>query len=135
MSAIVSPLSSTPPVQLTLSERGVVPSGGAFAEALRKVQQASNAVLTHSIQTIDKVGPAAPASSLRLFSGMIAEIEKEGARVDRLIRAATSGKSISNVELLSLQASMYKYNLQIELLSKVVQQLVSSLKDLLKLQV
>ena len=128
----ISPLSSAPH---PLSESDAAPKSGAFAEAFRKVQMASRLATTQSIQAIDKVAPTAPPAVPRVLSGMMGQLEKEGARVDRLIAAATAGRSVSNVELLALQASMYRYNQEIELLSKVVQQAVDGLKQLLKMQV
>jgi hypothetical protein len=46
-----------------------------------------------------------------------------------------SGKNFSNGELLSLQASMYKYTQELDLTSKVVEKATSGLKDVVKTQV
>ena len=134
MSTTLTPVGAAPSVPQRLNEPDPAPVPGAFARALLKVQQASQAAATQSIQAIDKLEPASRPGFVRVFSGMFAQIEKDGAQVDKLIAAATNGKSVSNVELLSLQASMYRHNLQIQMLSQIVQELVSCLKQLLKMQ-
>jgi len=56
-------------------------------------------------------------------------------RLEKLIQASASGKQFSNAELLSLQASMYKYTLELDLTSKVVEKATSGIKDVVKTQV
>ena len=51
------------------------------------------------------------------------------------IEAGASGKKFSNAEMLSLQASMYKYTQELDLTSKVVEKATSGLKDVVKTQV
>lgn len=67
--------------------------------------------------------------------GTVAEIEKGGVNLDKLINGGFSGKSFSNSELLSMQAGMYKYTQELDLCSKVVEKATSGLKDTLKTQV
>lgn len=64
-----------------------------------------------------------------------AVMEQREASLELLVREATSGRSFSNAELLALQATMHRYSLELELVSKVVQTAVQGLKDLLHTQV
>ena len=72
---------------------------------------------------------------LNMVSHVVRELEQGQLRMDRLIDAGISGKRFSNAELLSLQASMYKYTLELDLTSKVVEKATSGLKDVVKTQV
>jgi len=74
-------------------------------------------------------------TTLNLVSHVVSELEQGQLRLDKLIEAGTSGKQFSNAELLSLQASMYKYTLELDLTSKVVEKATSGLKDVVKTQV
>lgn len=61
---------------------------------------------------------------------------KQGQRdLDRIIQQASSGKPFSNAELLSLQASMYRYTQELDLVSRVVEKATTGLKDVVKTQV
>ena len=73
--------------------------------------------------------------TLNMVSRVVSELEQGQLRLDKLIDAGVSGKQFSNAELLSLQASMYKYTLELDLTSKVVEKATSGLKDTLKTQV
>ena len=76
------------------------------------------------------------SKSSSMMSSMMANLEKGQAHIDKLINGGISGgKSMSNQELLSMQAGMYKYTQELELVSKVVAQATSGLKDTLKTQV
>ena len=108
MSSPVGPVTSAPPVVQVPQKPAAVE--GKFAQRLAELQQTP---VVHFLK----------------------DMEAGQASLDALVKAATSGKHFSNVELLALQASMYQYTLTIDLVSKVVQQAVSGLKDLLKMQV
>lgn len=73
--------------------------------------------------------------TLNMVSRVVSELEQGQLRLDKLIDAGVSGKQFSNAELLSLQASMYKYTLELDLTSKVVEKATSGLKDVVKTQV
>jgi hypothetical protein len=73
--------------------------------------------------------------SSSLVMGMMANLEKGGANIDKLINGSLSSKSMSNQELLQMQAGMYKYTQELDLCSKVVEKATSGLKDTLKTQV
>jgi hypothetical protein len=70
-----------------------------------------------------------------MISSMMANLEKGQSHIDKMINGGLSGKSMSNQELLSLQAGMYKYTQELDLVSKVVEKATSGLKDTLKTQV
>jgi hypothetical protein len=73
--------------------------------------------------------------SSNALMGMMGNMEKGQASLDKLINGAASGKTFSNAELLSLQAGMYKYSQELDLTSKIVEKATSGLKDTLKTQV
>jgi hypothetical protein len=74
--------------------------------------------------------------SSSMVMSMVANLEKGQVHIDKLINGGISGgKSMSNQELLSMQAGMYKYTQELDLCSKVVEKATSGLKDTLKTQV
>jgi len=75
------------------------------------------------------------SKSSNALMGMMGNMEKGQASLDKLINGAASGKTFSNAELLSLQAGMYKYSQELDLTSKIVEKATSGLKDTLKTQV
>ncbi len=84
----------------------------------------------------DPVGQKAEISkSTSMISNMMSNMEKGQASIDKLINGGLSGKSMSNQEMLQLQAGMYKYSQELELTGKVVEKATSGLKDTLKTQV
>jgi exonuclease VII small subunit len=70
-----------------------------------------------------------------MMSQVVSSLEKGQLNLEKLISQGASGKQFSNSELLSLQASMYKYTQELDLTSKVVEKATSGLKDTLKTQV
>jgi len=76
------------------------------------------------------------SKSTSMLSSMMQNLEKGQAHIDKLINGGISnGKAMSNQELLSMQAGMYKYTQELDLVSKVVEKATSGLKDTLKTQV
>ncbi|MCL2012573.1 MAG: ATP-dependent helicase HrpB [Cystobacterineae bacterium] len=75
------------------------------------------------------------SKSTRSLANLMDGVEKGQASLDKLIGSALQGKKFSNAELLSLQASMYKYSQEMDLTSKIVEKTTSGLKDTLKTQV
>lgn len=122
---------------------GVDPS--AHAQGVNKAQQPQSVQQTQSVDKaakadkaqIHKHQPNAPVQNKTLgnLAKMLGEMEKGQGMMDKLIKAGVSGKEFSNAELLSLQASMYKYTQELELTGKVVEKATSGLKDTLKTQV
>lgn len=70
-----------------------------------------------------------------MIMGMMQNMEKGQASLDKLISGGLQGKNMSQSELLGLQAGMYKYTQELELTGKVVEKATSGLKDTLKTQV
>lgn len=66
---------------------------------------------------------------------VVRALEQGQLDLDRIIREASSGKPFSNAELLSLQASMYRYTQELDLVSRVVEKATTGLKDVVKTQV
>jgi hypothetical protein len=73
--------------------------------------------------------------STSMLMGLVQNIEKGQASMDKLINGSLNGKTFSNSEMLGLQAGMYKYTQELELTGKVVEKATSGLKDTLKTQV
>ncbi len=70
-----------------------------------------------------------------MMTTMVDSLEKGQVNLEKLIEAGANGKKFSNAEMLSLQASMYKYTQELDLTSKVVEKATSGLKDVVKTQV
>jgi len=77
----------------------------------------------------------APSKTARNLMSLVDGVEKGQASLDKIIDSALQGKKFSNAELLSLQASMYKYSQEMDLTSKIVEKTTTGLKDTLKTQV
>jgi hypothetical protein len=113
-------------------------------EQARQVEQAGKIDKTN-LQKTDKnvtgkgMDPVTQKSevskSTSMVMGMMDNMEKGGAAIDKLINGGLTGKNFSNSELLGLQAGMYKYTQELDLCSKVVEKATSGLKDTLKTQV
>ncbi|MBN1206469.1 MAG: ATP-dependent helicase HrpB [Myxococcaceae bacterium] len=96
-----------------------------------KAQAAQPTEPVRQVESVSK--PERP--TVNLVSRVVSELEQGQLRLDKLIDAGVSGRHFSNAELLSLQASMYKYTLELDLTSKVVEKATSGLKDVVKTQV
>jgi hypothetical protein len=103
------------------------------AQAASGVEAAGKAEAVQARQ-VENVGKT-ERPTLNMVSRVVSELEQGQLRLDKLIDAGVSGKQFSNAELLSLQASMYKYTLELDLTSKVVEKATSGLKDVVKTQV
>jgi flagellar hook-basal body complex protein FliE len=102
--------------------------------ALNKVNGAGSEQLT--ARAAEPVtGKAETQKAGNMMSKVVDELEKGQLNLDKLIEAGAKGKQFSNAELLSLQASMYKYTQELDLTSKVVEKATSGLKDVAKTQV
>jgi hypothetical protein len=119
------------------------PSVNGAAEATRvrleQYLQATAPSDTTSSTLTDRSAPVTSKSdSSRLtksITNIISELEQGQGRLDKLISSGLSGKELSVTEMLSLQASMYKYTQEMELTGKVVEKATNGLKETLKTQV
>lgn len=91
---------------------------------------ADKARAAEPVHTVEPIRPV-----LNAVSNMVRELEHGQRVLDRLIQAAGNGKQFTHAELLSLQASMYRYTQELDLVSRVVEKGTSGLKDVLKTQV
>jgi vacuolar-type H+-ATPase catalytic subunit A/Vma1 len=102
--------------------------------ALNKVNGANTDSLTsRGAQAVDARPETSKASNM--VTSVVTSLEKGQINLEKLINSGMSGKHFSNGELLSLQASMYKYTQELDLTSKVVEKATSGLKDVVKTQV
>ena len=99
-------------------------------------------VRTQALSETSRARAAAPATQAEASSvtakslmSVMDGVEKGQASLDKLIGSAMQGKKFSNAELLSLQASMYKYSQEMDLTSKIVEKTTTGLKETLKTQV
>jgi hypothetical protein len=119
------------------------PSVNGAAEATRvKLEQYLQSTAPSSTTSSTATDRSAPVTSksdssrlTRSISNIISELEQGQGRLDKLIASGLSGKELSVTEMLSLQASMYKYTQEMELTGKVVEKATNGLKETLKTQV
>jgi hypothetical protein len=107
---------------------------GVLADKAQGAPQAQPVRNTEAVRQVERVAKPEKAT-VNLVSHVVHELEAGHLRLEKLIQASASGKRFSNAELLSLQASMYKYTLELDLTSKVVEKATSGLKDVVKTQV
>jgi len=142
MTGPMTGIAATPLVQQKLPDQGAPQVGKAGesrfdavladkAQAVGKTEAVQGAEAMRQVEGVAKPERA----TLNLVSHVVSELEQGQLRLDKLIGAGMSGKEFSNGELLSLQASMYKYTLELDLTSKVVEKATSGLKDVVKTQV
>jgi hypothetical protein len=101
------------------------------AEAARKAESVQGPESVRQVESVSKT----ERPTLNMVSHVVSELERGQLRLDKLIDSGMSGKQLTNGELLSLQASMYKYSLELDLTGKVVEKATSGLKDVVKTQV
>jgi hypothetical protein len=100
---------------------------------LNKVNGANSQSLT--ARGAEPVNGKAETQKGNMMTSMVDSLEKGQVNLEKLISAGANGKKFSNSEMLSLQASMYKYTQELDLTSKVVEKATSGLKDVVKTQV
>jgi hypothetical protein len=130
------------------------------AQAAQKAQATQQVNQTHQVETINKTEKAAlnkvngantenltakgaqavdakpeTGKANNMVTSVVTSLEKGQLNLEKLINSGMSGKNFSNGELLSLQASMYKYTQELDLTSKVVEKATTGLKDVVKTQV
>jgi hypothetical protein len=81
-------------------------------------------------------GPVTPSEAgapptLREAALRIARCEQE---LDRVIRGALQGHTLSHEELIALQATVYRYSQEVELAAKLVDRLTGTVKQMLTSQ-
>ncbi len=113
---------------------GVLADKAQAASGVEAAGKAGEVQGPEQVRQVESVGKT-ERPTLSMVSRVVSELEQGQLRLDKLIDAGVSGKQFSNAELLSLQASMYKYTLELDLTSKVVEKATSGLKDVVKTQV
>ncbi|WP_338873184.1 ATP-dependent helicase HrpB [Myxococcus stipitatus] len=141
---MTTPLTAAPaslPPTVTQSQ------GGAPAEKLDasrfddvlsgKAQGVTSTSTPRDVSSVGVVPPVAGTakSVLNGISRFVRELEVGQGVLDGIIQSASSGARFSNTELLSLQASMYRYAQALDLVSRVVEKGSTGLRDVLKTQV
>ncbi len=78
--------------------------------------------------------PAAAASPLETMRRAFAELETQRESIDTMIDQAMGGRSFSPKELLAMQARVYVYSEEMEVISRVVDRVTSTAKTILNTQ-
>ncbi|MFP2908486.1 ATP-dependent helicase HrpB [Pyxidicoccus sp. 3LFB2] len=107
-------------------------AGSKFDGVLADKARAASAV--PDVRTVEAVAPT-ERPVLNAVSHVVHALEQGQRDLDRIIQQAGSGKAFSNAELLSLQASMYRYTQELDLVGRVVEKATTGLKDVVKTQV
>lgn len=77
--------------------------------------------------------PAAAAEEPSPFAKILAGLGRECDRGERLVaKAVGSGKELGNVELLALQAGVYRYSEAVDLSAKLVDRATNGVKTVLQ---
>ena len=126
--ALPAPGAQQPPKQGDSKFDTVLADKAQGAQAARPVQPPEPVPPVESVAKTEK-------PTVNLVTHVVHELEAGHLRLEKLIQSSASGKKFSNAELLSLQASMYKYTLELDLTSKVVEKATSGIKDVVKTQV
>jgi hypothetical protein len=140
MTGPITGIAAAPVVQQKLPDQGapqVSKPGESKFDAMLADKAHGKAEAVQGAQAVSQVESVSKTErpTLSMVSSVVSELEQGQRRLDKLIDAGLTGKQFSNAELLSLQASMYKYTLELDLTSKVVEKATSGLKDVVKTQV
>ena len=80
--------------------------------------------------------PSPPVdSTLESVATMVSDLERQRRGIDRLIQQAARGRNFSPAELLVLQARVYTYGQEMEVVSRMVDKTVAAVKTTLNTQV
>ena len=87
----------------------------------------------HGMKPERALTPADPPAEPSPFAKMLAGLGRECDRGERLVeRAIGSGKELGNVELLALQAGVYRYSEAVDLSAKLVDRASNGVKTVLQ---
>ncbi|NVJ25992.1 ATP-dependent helicase HrpB [Myxococcus sp. AM011] len=128
------PHSAPPPTRVAAEKFELSRFEGVLAD---KTNPVSSPSAPQEVASVGVVPPVAKMDGTVLngISRFVQELEQGQRVMDHLIRSASSGSRYSNAELLSLQASMYRYAQVLDLVSRIVEKGTNGLKDVLKTQV
>jgi hypothetical protein len=93
------------------------PAGGGFREALRAAE-----------------AEEAPGAGRELVRDAALRIARGERRIDQVLRQVSHGRTLSNEELIALQATVYRYTQEIELAAKLVDKLTGAVRQTLTSQ-
>ncbi|MBZ4421340.1 ATP-dependent helicase HrpB [Myxococcus sp. RHST-1-4] len=107
---------------------------GVLADKARATGEVGSTPAVQPAHAVEGIAPT-EKPALHAVSHVVRALEQGQRDLDRIIQEASSGKPFSNAELLSLQASMYRYTQELDLVSRVVEKATTGLKDVVKTQV
>ena len=73
-----------------------------------------------------------PSPFARILHGLGREVDRGESVVRRATRGATSGQELGNMELLALQAGVYRYSEAVDLSAKLVDRAANGVKTVLQ---
>ena len=83
-------------------------------------------------EALRRTGVAGMEALTRAGRELVERVARGERSVERIVRQALSGRDFTPADLLALQAQMYRYTQEIELVSKVVDRGTSGLRTLLQ---
>ena len=98
-----------------------------------------SAQIEKAAETRTRASPAAaPAASdgpspfARILRGLGREVDRGEALVHRAVSGASGGKELGNMELIALQAGVYRYSEAVDLSAKLVDRAANGVKTVLQ---
>ena len=136
---MTSPMTGVPPAQpLPQQQQQVAPvekqAESRFDGVLADKARVAGSPAVQTVHAVEEVART-ERPALGAVTQVVRALEQGQRDLDRIIEQAGSGKQFSNAELLSLQASMYRYTQELDLVSRVVEKATTGLKDVVKTQV
>ena len=83
-----------------------------------------------AINPTELVKPTQPSSILEKVSSYVAEVNRGQLQMNGIIEQATSGAKMSPQDLLGLQVGVYQFTMELELTSKLTEQIPNAAKTL-----
>jgi hypothetical protein len=81
----------------------------------------------------DRIEPVADAGPRPILDA-VRSLERGQRFVDRVVRQALAGRDFSPDELIAIQAGVYRYTQELELFSRLVEKVVSGMRETLRAQ-
>ena len=98
----------------------------------KKVSNSSNQRPSRSAPAEVAKVDEGPSPFARILHGLGREVDRGETLVRRATNGATSGQEIGNMELLALQAGVYRYSEAVDLSAKLVDRAASGVKTVLQ---
>jgi hypothetical protein len=114
---------------------GEVPAGSSFRDVLQTISANNNGTPAEATPTNTITESPATRPIDLSFTDLVRGIGESESRIDRLIDRGMRGRSVSQSELLSMQALVYQYSQQMGIASKLTEGITSGVKQILNIQI